>query len=138
MEVWFGLGVGGAAAGSTYYPMEFTNLSSHACHLVGFPGVSAWNGHQVGTSAQWDRSFPKRTVTLTSGATAHTILQIMNVSNFPHAACKPTAVSEIKVYPPNSFSAAYIPFRFDACSVNGPVFLSVRPIQAGVGVPGQL
>jgi Domain of unknown function (DUF4232) len=28
------------AAGSSYYELEFTNLSGHACALQGFPGVS--------------------------------------------------------------------------------------------------
>ena len=41
LAVWLGVGEGGAAAGSTYYPLEFTNTSNHRCRLPGFPGVSA-------------------------------------------------------------------------------------------------
>ena len=53
LEVWLGLGVGGAAAGSTYYPMEFTNVTGRTCHLFGFPGVSAiYDGHQAGSPAR--------------------------------------------------------------------------------------
>src|SRR5262245_25617610 len=31
---------GGAAAGSTYVPIDFTNTTSSSCTLFGFPGVS--------------------------------------------------------------------------------------------------
>jgi Domain of unknown function (DUF4232) len=40
LEVWLALGAGGGAAGSIYYPVEFTNVTGHTCHLFGFPGVS--------------------------------------------------------------------------------------------------
>ena len=36
LEVWLGVGGGGAAAGSTFYPMEFSNVSRHTCQLFGF------------------------------------------------------------------------------------------------------
>jgi hypothetical protein len=43
----------GAAAGSTYYPIDFTNKSGADCRLDGYPG--AWfatsAGHQIGTAA---------------------------------------------------------------------------------------
>ena len=87
--MWLGLGVGGGAAGSIYYPVEFTNVTGHTCHLFGFPGVSAiYNGHQAGSPAGWGTSpfFPKRTVTLAPGATAHTVLRIANVTRFPQVA----------------------------------------------------
>src|SRR5204863_80686 len=64
LEVWLGVRGGGAAAGSTFYPMEFSNLSRHTCQLFGFPGVSAEKGgHQVGRPAGRDNSTP-HTVTL--------------------------------------------------------------------------
>jgi hypothetical protein len=138
MEVWLGLGEGGAAAGSIYYPIEFTNVSAHICRLFGFPGVSAYSdGHQVGSPAQRSHSVPERSVTLAPGSTAHTTLQIVDVSNFPAASCKPLTAAELKVYPPDDFAAAYIPFSLRACSATGTIFLSVQPIQAGVGVPGR-
>jgi hypothetical protein len=136
MEVWLGLGEGGGAAGSTYYPMEFTNVSGHTCHLFGFPGVSAYAGHQVGLPARWDHSIAARVVTLAPGSTAHTVLQIVDVSNYPAAKCVPVTVGALRVYPPNQLSAASIPFRFRACSIKALIFLSVQPIQPRVGVPG--
>src|SRR6185312_1444025 len=72
LEVWLGLGGGGGQAGSTVYPIEFTNLSAHTCSLYAFPGVSAeLAGHQVGSAAQRDHAAPAQTVTLGPRGTAH-------------------------------------------------------------------
>jgi hypothetical protein len=136
LEVWLGLGEGGAAAGSTYYPLEFTNTSSRQCRLSGFPGVSAVAGGQLGSPADRNRSRPTYHVTLLPGATAHTVIQIVDVGNFPAGKCKPTDATDLRVYPPGQFSAAEIPFTFRACSAKGPTFLSVEPIQPGIGIPG--
>lgn len=139
LEVWLGLGVGGAAAGSNFYPMEFSNVTGHTCHLSGFPGASAiYQGHQVGSPARWVMSpfFPERTVILAPGATAHTVLQIANVANFPPSKCGPVIATALKVYPPGQFSATFVPFSFRACSVKGTIFMNVQYIQPGAGVPG--
>ena len=40
LDVWLNTR-GDGAAGSTFYALEFTNLSSHSCTLTGFPRVSA-------------------------------------------------------------------------------------------------
>jgi hypothetical protein len=37
LVVWLGVGEGGATAGSTYYPLELTNVSNRSCRLFGFP-----------------------------------------------------------------------------------------------------
>jgi hypothetical protein len=136
LAVWLGLGEGGAAAGSTYYPLELTNISSHRCRLFGFPGVSAVAGRQLGSPAQRNRAHPTYRVALVPGATAHTTVQIVDVGNFPAAKCRPAQATTLRVYPPDQRSAAEIPFSFRACSAKGPAFLSVEPIQPGVGVPG--
>jgi hypothetical protein len=135
LEVWLGVGAGGAGAGSTTYPLEFTNLTGHSCHLRGYPGVSAERaGQQVGSAAGRDPAVPVRTVTLAAGATAHASLRITDVSAL--SGCKPVTASGLAVYPPGAFTAAQIPFRFRACSASGPAFLSVRVVQPRVGVPG--
>ena len=61
LAVWLGVGEGGSTAGSTFYPLELTNISSHACHLFGFPGVSAWRGHLLGSPAQRNHAVPEQT-----------------------------------------------------------------------------
>src|ERR1700733_16095101 len=43
-QIWLGLGIGGGTLGSTYYPLELSNVGHHACTLNGIPGVSAEGG----------------------------------------------------------------------------------------------
>jgi hypothetical protein len=135
LEVWIGVGGGGAQAGSTVYPLEFTNVSSHTCRLEGFPGVSAQlGGHQVGSAAGRDHAVAAAPVTLASGGTAHARLTITDVSALP--GCNPVTAEGLAVYPPDAFTAADVPLRFRACSTAGPSFLAVRVVQPRVGVPG--
>src|SRR5450755_2626544 len=53
LEVWLGVGPGGGTAGSTFYPLEFTNISHQTCAEFGFPGVSAVraSGRRIGRAA---------------------------------------------------------------------------------------
>jgi len=136
LEVWLGIG-GGGTTGSIVYPLELTNVTGHRCHLYGYPGVSALkNGSQVASAARRNPAHAAATVTLGPGATAHTQLQITDVSAL--AGCKPVTADEREVYPPGAFNAAEIPFRFRTCSATGPRFLSVQVVQRRVGVPGHL
>ncbi len=139
LEVWLGLGPGGAAAGSTYYPLEFSNISSATCTLRGFPGVSAIGsgGAQLGSPAGWDTAVTPQTVTLAPGATAHTVLQIADVGNYPPSTCNPATAIGLRVYPPNQTSSTVVTYSFRACSSAGPVYLHVEVVQPGVGIPGQ-
>ena len=136
LAVWIGIGEGGSTAGSTFYPLELTNVSSHASHLFGFPGVSAYSSHQLGSAAQRNHAVPEHSVSLAPGETAHTVLQITDVANFSPSLCAPVTAAELKVIPPDERSAAGVPFSFRACSKTGPIFLTVQPVQPGVGVPG--
>ena len=54
LAVWVNYGAMSGAAGTFYYPLEFTNHSNHTCRTWGWPGVSATNatGHQLGDAAQ--------------------------------------------------------------------------------------
>jgi hypothetical protein len=135
LAVWLGIGPGGAA-GSTYYPIEFTNVSSSSCHLYGYPGVSATNGQQVGRAAGRAPSSNEHTVTLAAGATAHAVLQIVDVSALPPTTCKPVKATGLQVYPPGETASATIPFSFRACSGTGVTYMYVTPVLDGVGVPG--
>jgi hypothetical protein len=137
LAVWLGLGEGGAAAGSTFYSLELTNISRHRCRLFGFPGVSAVAGRQLGSPAQRNRTRRPSRVSLLPGETAHTVLQVVDVGNFPASRCAPQTATTLRVYPPNQRASAEIPFTFRACSAKGPIFLSVEPIQPGVGIPGR-
>jgi hypothetical protein len=140
LEVWIGLGAGSAAAGSNYYPLEFSNISGTTCTLYGYPGVSAVgsNGAQLGSAAGRNPAVTPQTVTLAPGATVHTVLQIADVYNYPTSTCRPAAAVGLRVYPPNQTASTAVPFTFEACSAAGPVYLQVEAVQPGVGIPGQL
>ena len=136
LGAWVAVDQGNGAAGSIYYPLQFTNLSRHACAMRGFPGVSAIdrNGHQLGSPAGWSHVIPSRTVVLAPGATAHTILRYSDVEVSSAPGCHPTfGTFELRVYPPGQYHATYAAFDFEVCSHAGPVYMDIGPIQAGVG-----
>ncbi len=136
LGAWVAITQGNGAAGSIYYPLQFTNLSRHACAMRGFPGVSALdrNGHQLGSPAGWDHVTPARTVVLAPGATAHTILRWSDATVTTAPGCHPVfSTFELRVYPPGQYSATYAAFGLEACSHAGPVYLSVEPVLPGVG-----
>jgi hypothetical protein len=136
LQVWIGL-PGDHAAGHTYYPLELTNVSGHTCDLFGYPGVSAiGGGHQLGSAAIRDPAVASRTVRLLPAETATATLAITNVGVYSPAACKPVTADALRIYPPDQYQSDVVSFSFPACSKAGPRYLSIRAIQAGVGIPG--
>jgi uncharacterized protein DUF4232 len=136
LGAWVAVSQSDGAAGSIFYPLQFTNLSRHACAMRGFPGVSAIsrNGHQLGSPAGWDHTRPVRTVVLAPGGTAHAILRYGDVTVATAPGCHPvSSMFELRVYPPGQRQATYAAFSMEACSHTGPVYLDVTPLQAGVG-----
>jgi hypothetical protein len=121
---------GSGTAGSTFYHLEFTNLSGHRCTLNGFPFVRAVDlrRHRLGSRAAFEHRTP-HAVTIGRGKTARAILQIVDAGNFPPSACHPVTAAGLRVYPPNQTRSKVIPFPFSACSRRGPVYLIVRPVR---------
>jgi hypothetical protein len=121
---------GSGTAGSTFYHLEFTNLSRHRCTLNGFPFVRAVDlrRHRLGSRASFGHRTP-HAVTLGRGKTAKAVLQIVDAGNFPPSACHPVTAAGLRVYPPNQTRSKVIPFPFSACSRKGPVYLIVRPVR---------
>ncbi|MGD0066107.1 MAG: DUF4232 domain-containing protein [Streptosporangiaceae bacterium] len=135
LGVWMALAQSNGAAGTIYYPLNFTNVSTHACYLHGFPGVSAIarNGHQLGSPAGWATRVAARTVVLAPGATGHTILRYGD-AEVSAPGCDPVNTAVVlRVYPPNRYNATIAAFDLEACSHAGPVYMSVEPILPGVG-----
>jgi Protein of unknown function (DUF4232) len=132
-QVWLGVGLGGGTAGSTYYPLEFSNVGHSACTLSGYPGVSAIgsSGGQVGPAAGRNTQ-AHGTVTLAPNATAHAILRVIDWGALCSSKVDATG---LKVYPPGETRAEpVVPFPFGACPSRG--VLIVGPVRAGVGIPG--
>jgi hypothetical protein len=134
-------GTGRQTAGSTYYTLEFTNVSLRACSLYGYPEVSAdagsqIAGSQIGSAAIRDTSVPPQPVTLAPGATAHSVLRVAGTGSLRRTACSEVTAEELRVILPDQGRPAFVPAHIPACSKRGPAFLSVQAIQAGPGIPG--
>jgi Protein of unknown function (DUF4232) len=135
---------GGAAAGSTYYPLNLTNTSKTSCYLFGYPGVSfvtGPSGSQIGEPASRNPAVTPRTVILAPGGTAHVTVQVVDALNYSKSDCKPVTAHWLKVFPPGQFTALYIKFTATTCSAKLPaklgVPLTVDAVKGGAGHPGQ-
>jgi hypothetical protein len=128
-------GTGEGAAGSTYIPIVFTNNSTAACTLYGYPGVSLAGGtpvRQIGVAADENPSTPRRLVTLRPGSSASALLRIVAAQNFPAARCHLVHATYLQVYPPNQTAPSYVGYAAAACSK--PVhLLTVDVVKPGTG-----
>lgn len=132
MEVWLGDGVGGGTAGTTYYPLEFSNTGHHSCTLTGYPGVSAFRtGFKSIAGGSHHITKPHSTVTLAPGATAHALL---GIEDWGAVCSHPVNALGLKVFAPNQTAAEGIDFPMKVCAHHS--LMRVGPVRAGVGIPG--
>jgi Domain of unknown function (DUF4232) len=132
------------AAGSVYYPIDFTNVSGSSCTLFGYPGVSfvtGISGSQLGRAATRNTAAGPTSVTLAPNAVAHAILQVADAGNFEASQCQPVTAHWLKIFPPDQLSPIYAHFTVQACSARLPSTvgsqLSVYVVQRGPGKAGQ-
>ena len=142
LDVWLNT-QGNGAAGSSYYNLNFTNLSAHSCTLYGYPGISGVTqaGIQLGSAAARDGEHAATVITLgsaqsargfeqdTSRSTATVVVQITVAENFPAAQCAPITAAGLRVYPPGHKESTVVPFPFIACAKSGPRYLHVQAAQ---------
>jgi hypothetical protein len=136
LRVW--LGESDGAAGSVYYPLNFKNISGHTVTIRGYPGVSAISksGRQLGNAAAWEPAFPKKTVTLRKGATAHTVVRLVH-GVFGNQ--QVVTAYGFRIYPPNQTKSKVVRSSFEALAKKGTTYLFVMgPIRPGVGTRGSL
>jgi hypothetical protein len=134
LEVWLGLGPGGAALGSVFYPLEFSNITRHACRLSGAQRVWALSasGHRIGKATAAGTG---RAITLQPGGTAHALLQVGDAA-IRHG-CRLAAASGLRVFPPGRHRAADIfGFSFQVCRNASISVLGLGPVRHGAGIPG--
>jgi hypothetical protein len=136
LRVTLDLRAAGVAAGSSFLPLDFTNISRRACRLVGYPQVAfaaAAAGQQVGTAAALDRSVLARPVALAPGASAHAWLQVTDALSFPARRCHPVMANGLRVTLPGQGADSYIMHALPACAaaMHGSQILTVQPIQPG-------
>jgi hypothetical protein len=127
---------GDPGAGTVSYTIRFANVSSSACTLDGYPGVSAakhLGGKRVGRAAGRVRSVHPRLVTIASGATAHAYLRAANPDNISPA-CHPATEHWIKVFPPGQVHPQFAHRVISVCT-DGTRNMWVQPVRAGRGLP---
>ncbi len=133
-------GPANGAAGSIYYPLEFTSTSASACTMYGYPGVSFVSrpgGRQLGGAATRNPTFPARLVTLAPGATAHASLQVEIAQDYPAATCKPVTAHWLRIYPPGQYVPLYLAFTAQTCTgaVPGGSTLGIYVVRPGSSGP---
>jgi hypothetical protein len=130
LDIWLDT-QGGVTAGTTYYNLEFTNLSGSTCTLYGYPGVSGvtLGGSQIGDAATRNGTTP-HTVTLANDTTAVAVLGIVDTGVYPPAKCQPVTAAGLRVYPPNQTQSKVVPYPFSACSRTGVYYLSIAPVHS--------
>jgi hypothetical protein len=128
------LGASDGYAGGVYQTIDFTNTSGSSCTLTGYPGVSLVSGpshQQIGLAAKRSSTgAPAAAVTLGPGDTANAVVQIVDALNFPKSSCSPAKAADLKVFPPNQFTAVYLPDTSYGCGKPVQV-LFIAPVRAG-------
>jgi hypothetical protein len=132
LGVWVAADYGQGAAGSTFLPLDFTNVGHRTCTLRGFPAVTAVarNGHQLGPAATRSNLITPRTIKLAPGATAHAVLQYIQAVATNCAVAKQVPAFELKVRPPHRTAADHALFDFETCP-GQKVYLMVTAIRGG-------
>jgi hypothetical protein len=120
-------------AGGVYQTIVFTNTSGATCTLYGYPGVSLVSAPpytQIGLAAKRSSTVPVKLITLTAGASANAVVQIVDALNFPTASCSPAQAGYLRVYPPNQTAPVYLADASQGCAE--PVqTLYITAVQAG-------
>lgn len=131
LAVWVNADSEDGAAGTIHYHLEFTNISGHTCHLIGYPGVSATDagGKQLGSPARRDSGVPATFVSIAPGGTAHSQFGWVDAALTP--GCHPKTASYLRVFPPNDLGARRAFFDLQVCTTKNPVDLTIRRVQPG-------
>lgn len=132
LAVWVNADSANHTAGTTFYHLEYTNVTKVTCFLWGYPGVLATTlgGKQLGAAAAHNDPSTRKNVYLAPGATAHSVLGYVDVA--VTASCKPRAASWLKVYVPGATGPKHAYFPLSVCTTIKPVDLTVWRFQAGI------
>jgi hypothetical protein len=116
------LGPSEGAAGTVHAPLRFTNSGDKPCFIQGFPGVSyvaGGQGTQVGPAAEREGA-KGGPITLEPGKAASAQLGMVQVLNYDAAACKPTPVRGLRVYPPDETASVFVEAPSTGCAGTPP------------------
>ncbi len=128
------VGAANGAAGTIYYPIDFTNTSTSACTLYGYPGVafvSSPGGSQVGAPAARGSNTVPALVTLEPGAAAHATLAVSDVLIGNNCLRHQVQVHWVQVYPPDQYSALSAPLSRLGCADTSLVTMRISTVTSG-------
>jgi hypothetical protein len=134
------IGQENGAAGTVYYPVQFTNTSSLACTMYGFPGVAFVTkpaGTVIGAPAGRTAAQPQL-ITLVPGATVHATLAVSDVLLSNNCRQHQVPVRWLQVYPPGQYtplSARFTPLNGVGCADKSLVVMYVAPVTRGATGP---
>ncbi|MEU8969025.1 DUF4232 domain-containing protein [Streptomyces monashensis] len=113
-DLYLSMGRKEGAAGSLYWPVQFTNTSTSSCALRGYPGVSVLDTahHQLGAAAGRSGT-AYRTVTLTPG---HSASAVLRTTNGPVGGPCLRTGAYLRIYAPASRTPVLIPASWTTCS----------------------
>jgi hypothetical protein len=128
------VGAANGAAGTIYYPLDFTNTSGSACTIYGYPGVAfvrSPRGSQVGAPAGRGSNIAPALVTLAPGATAHATLAVSDVLIGNNCLHHQVQVRWVQVYPPDQYSALFARLSRPGCADQSLVTMHVNTVTSG-------
>jgi hypothetical protein len=118
-----------------FYDLRFTNVSRTACALRGYPGVSLLTaGNSGGRPIGSPRPLilrspgPVATVTLAPGQQALALLGVAETVMFTDSSCIPVVAHWLRVYPPLSRHAVYVPIKAVTCSSSSDQVLEISSV----------
>jgi hypothetical protein len=127
------VGAANGAAGTIFYPLDFTNTSGSTCTMYGYPGVAfvaSPGGSQIGAPAGRRTGAAPAVVTVAPGATAHATLAVSDVligNNCHHQ----VPVNWVQVYPPDQFKALFAHLSRPGCADKSLVTMGVTTVTGG-------
>ena len=129
-------GASNGAAGTVYYPLDFTNAGTSACTMYGYPGVAfvtSAGGSVIGAPAgrREIAGTGPALITLQPGATAHATLAVSDVLVGNQCHNHQMKVSTVQVYPPDEYTPLYAPFSGTGCADRSLVVMFVSPVASG-------
>ncbi len=128
------VGAANGAAGTIYYPLDFTNASTSACTMYGYPGVAfvgSPGGSQVGAPAGRGSNTAPALVTLEPGATAHATLAVSDVLIGNNCLHHQVQVHWVQVYPPDQYSALFASLSRQGCADKSLVTMHISTVSSG-------
>ncbi len=121
-------------AGQSYERLLLRNVGRRTCHLRGFPGVSyvVAGGRQVSAAASFTDE-RRVNVVLRPGRSASAVLHAINIVDAVPGCSQPAQQVRalgLRIYPPGSRLAMYVPHPHPACTSLTVHLLDVGPLRA--------